>query len=104
MENKESNILIAEFMGYSQPHPDYPNSTYWYKENKDPLVYLSFHSDWNWLMKVVEKIYKTDLYYSKYIDFNSSMFTNGKIEITTDIENLYNDCIEFIKWFNNENK
>lgn len=24
----ENNKLIAEFLGYSQPHPDYPNTTY----------------------------------------------------------------------------
>jgi hypothetical protein len=52
----ENNKLIANFMGYSQPHPYYPNTTYWYKEGEAPLTILSFDTDWNWLMAVVEKI------------------------------------------------
>jgi hypothetical protein len=52
----ENNKLIAEFLGYSQPHPDYPNTTYWYKKDCQPLTILLFHSDWSWLMRVVEKI------------------------------------------------
>ena len=63
---------------------------------------LIFHSDWNWLMKVVEKIYQTDLYYDKYIDFNSSMFSNGKIELSTNKESVYNDCIDFINFYNKQ--
>ncbi len=48
--------LIAEFLGYSQPHPKFPNSSYWYKENEETLALLRFNEDWNWLMKVVQKI------------------------------------------------
>jgi len=50
-----NNELIAEFLGYTQPHPKYPGTTYWYKEGEEPLTILSFDTDWNWLMEVVEK-------------------------------------------------
>ena len=63
---------------------------------------LIFHSDWNWLMEVVEKIYQTDLYYDKYINFNSSMFTTGKIELSTNIKEVYNQCVEFINFYNKQ--
>ena len=104
MENiAENNKLIAEFMGYEiQKDPTErffgryksPIGT-WYKE-----IDLAFHHDWNWLMKVVEKIYQTYSYYDKYIDYNSSQFTSGKIELSTKIESVFVDCLEFIKWYN----
>jgi hypothetical protein len=56
MTTRESNKLLAEFLGYTQPHPDYPHTTYWYKKDEAPLTMLSFDTDWNWLMEVVEKI------------------------------------------------
>ena len=64
---------------------------------------LEFHTDWNWLMGVVEKIYNTDIYHDTYIFYNSSMFSSGQIELTTKIEAVYNACIEFIKWYNSNN-
>ena len=56
LNTMKENRLIAEFMGYSQPHPEYPNTTYWYKEGEAPSTILLFNTDWNWLMEVVEKI------------------------------------------------
>lgn len=65
---------------------------------------LCFDYDWNWLMEVVEKIYTLDLYYDKYIDFNSSMFFSGKIELSTKIDLVYNQCVDFITWYNQQTK
>ena len=73
---------------------------------------LKFHKDWNWLMEVVEKI--EGLEKGKYSlitqqkscllwdndkgeeleDFNSSFKAETKIEA------VYNACVEFIKWYN----
>lgn len=64
---------------------------------------LKFHNDWNWLMQVVEKIYSLDIYYNKYIDYNNSMFSSGKIKLSTKIESVYNACVDFVIWYN-ENK
>ena len=112
----ENNKLIAEFLGYSQPHPDYPNTTYWYKKDCQPLTILLFHSDWNWLMRVVEKIENLQ-------DENNCAIYNVQIEqcfveiienhtsdtiISTDanskLEAVYNACVEFIKWYNQQSK
>ena len=70
--NTENNKIIAEFMGYeniksNKEHPMYKIPKFAYTENNfgsietidtfspyfDDMV---FHSDWNWLMEVVEKI------------------------------------------------
>jgi hypothetical protein len=98
MENtKETNKIIAEFMGYSQPHPDYPNSSYWYKEGKQPMVILLYHSDWNRIMEVVEKIKQIGVEELKFsIEFERAILTLNK-------KTIYNACIWFIKWYN-ENK
>jgi len=89
---KANNELIAEFMGYSQPHPDYPSTTYWYKEGNEPLVILLFDTDWNWLMEVVEKclIGKAET--------NRPDLIENIYEGLTDInkQKTYRACIEFI--------
>jgi hypothetical protein len=96
---EENNKIIAEFMGAKLTkdlqivYPIYEGDSSYVKN-------LKYHSDWNWLMEVVEKIYQTNLYYDKYIDYNSSMFTNGKIELSTNKESVYNQCIDFINFYN----
>ena len=59
---------------------------------------LIFHSDWNWLMKVVEKIFK-DFYKLNpcpiYLKINIEKALNE-----VNIEAVYNACVEFIKWYN----
>jgi len=84
------NKLIAEFLGYSQPHPDYPDTTYWYKKDFPPLTILSFNTDWNWLIQVVKKI--------------ESLNKLDSVLINTDIKEVYNACVEFIKWYNEQPK
>ena len=112
MENiVENNKLFAEFLGYSQPHPDYPNTTYWYKKDCQPLTILLFHSDWNWLMEVVEKIERLGYVFEiKITGCRINQIENGSIivlrweEDKTKIEAVYNACLEFIKWYNEQNK
>lgn len=98
--NIENNKIIAEFMGWKvQKDPTerffgrYRNLIgTWYKE-----IDLAFHHDWNWLMEVVEKIEgigKTELKFSVH-------FENAKL--SSDIQVVYNACVEFIKWYNSQN-
>ena len=99
MENiVENNKLIAEFLGYSQPHPDYKNTSYWYKKGEAPLVFLSFHSDWNWLMRVIEKI----------LQVCAEMDEMERYWRITDampyIDSVYTACVKFVKWLNEQNK
>jgi hypothetical protein len=113
----ENNKLIAEFIGLTyRTKKDYQG---WYKDSSftDRICSfdgLKFHTDWNWLMQVVEKIEKehefnTKLWYNRtrkdyqmqlfYTDFEKDIIVNSKSKI----EAVYNACIEFIKWYN-ENK
>lgn len=111
---EENNKIIAEFMGWKE----HSKHKYPYVENKDRfrklppwyaeingeghLHHFNYNADWNWLMPVVEKIYQTNLYYDKYIDFNSSMFDSGGIELSTNINQVYNDCVKFINFYNKQ--
>ena len=71
---------------------------------------LKFHKDWNWLMEVVEKIeslggavcigncvmiifYLTDV-------MGESYSKTRELIGETKIEAVYNACVEFIKWYN----
>jgi len=128
-----NNKLIAEFMGYNFIDGDFKvthsnktsNSdfkewcpTYW-DDDLDSGGYLVspsnllFHSDWNWLMEVVEKIesikietYKVrvDIYfnccqiYPTHWDELISIYGNKE----TKLEIVYNACIEFIKWYSQQ--
>ena len=99
MENTtENNKLIAEFMGITK-HKINANGIVLNFENSK---YNTYHKDWNWLMEVVDKIYEMDLYYDKYIDYNSSMFSNGKITLGTRIDRVYEQVVEFVKWYNQQ--
>ena len=113
---KSNNKLIADFLGYTQPHPDYPNTSYWYKKNEEPLCLLMFDSDWNWLIKAVEKIESIkdkngDCIYIFEILLTNVNITDNRnvlpiIEIyeQTKINAVYTAVVEFIKYYNELNK
>ena len=109
----ENNKIIAEFLNltsqviFEQVWAVSENGkTNFYKKDE-----LKFHSDWNWLMPVIEKIeslgYKIDI--SKWENSQyCGIYLNGKKiagnETSTKIEAVYNACIEFIKWYITQNK
>jgi hypothetical protein len=110
MNTTENNRMLADFLGYTQPHPQYPDSSYWYKQGEEPLVLLSFDRDWNWLIEVVEKV--ESLGYELFIEtfeiriekYRETLFRqHTKVSSQTKIEAVYNACVEFVKWYN-ENK
>lgn len=100
MERKESNKLIAQFMGYK-----------WDIENDNDLLVLdssmekvyevvAYHSHWDWLIPVIDKITSDDLYV-KYKEYTSSMICDGGIYINTKfISSTYDDVVKFIEWYN----
>lgn len=69
---------------------------------------LKFHSDWHWLMQVVEKIeslgYWVEILGGKHNVCQIGITNNIKSFIALDnkskIEAVHNACIEFINWYN----
>jgi hypothetical protein len=101
--NTENNTLIAEFMGgivvnESEIYFDVALFRYTLYTKNIPFDELLYDTDWNWLMEVVEKI-KT------IVSLMEIPYTNELISalITVNKKAVYNACLEFIKWYN-ENK
>jgi hypothetical protein len=103
-ELRENNKLIAEFMGLVKS--SYRNM-YWTEKAKEgfgegELANLLYHTSWDWLMPVVEKI-------SQMEDDNFDMQIYARYEyvtklpITVSREVIYKAVVEFIKWYS-ENK
>ena len=93
----ENNRLIAEFMGYNE---EIVNDEVYFTL-PDMLESLSdeelhYHSDWNWLMEVIETI----------LNICAENDDLEKYAVITDnipyIQPTYNACIEFIKWYNKQ--
>ena len=112
MNTLENNKIIAKFMNYANNKP-----------LTDSLL-LTLYKDWESIMKVVEKI--ESLGYRTLTENECFMITKSKLSsfdvrskddyntIFSDNyeinhyggskkENVYNACVEFIKWYN-ENK
>ena len=106
-----NNKLIAEFLGYNTYESNGYINIEFSEDNTRTLQDTHYHSDWNWLMEVVEKIesikietYKVrvDIYFNccqinpTHWEQLISIYGNKE----TKIEAVYNACIEFIKWYN----
>ena len=79
----------------------------WYKDSSftDRICSfdgLKYHSDWNFLMQVVEKIFK-GFYKLNPCPIYLKMNIEKQL-IATDKEGIYNACVEFIKWYNQQNQ
>ena len=94
------NRLIADFMGLLKiSNETYPilykdkNSDEWFAPDE-----LKYHSDWNWLMEVVNRIKQVGEEELKFsVEFQLAILTLNK-------ETIYNECLEFIKWYNEQNQ
>jgi hypothetical protein len=88
----ENNKLIAEFISsentYHVGHYICPNGIA--TEPKD----MKFHSDWNWLMEVVEKCYETEASYNLHKNIEDAFIYKTEKRI----EAVYNACVEFVKY------
>ena len=128
MENIiENNKLIAEFMEFEKTKQGglyiSPEGFEWERfldvENYILPNQFLFHSSWDWLMKVVEKIHSMQSYgvlinpngtYIQDEDDKVICMTfkneevNGEIISSSNIEATFNCCAEFVKWYNEQNK
>jgi len=135
MTTIEGNKLIAEFMGMKYHH--YPKNNYYARPEHTffegdkiwGITELKYHSEWDWLMPVVEKIENTELgdisIHSETFEDDIYLNCNVEIEIIslvcsihiygnmrafkdficinnkkTKIEATWLACVEFIKWYN----
>jgi hypothetical protein len=104
-----TNKLIAEFMGLKpQSERDLryfncPDSFYLYDNDHYKITNtcspdtMEYHSNWNWLMPVVQKIYETGL---------SGGITYGLREAlyTGDIDNVYPEVISILEYLDKKQK
>ena len=78
---------------------------------------LEFHNDWNWLMKVVDKIesfvfddnnsFNVTIGATNYCviqDSNGEIYENIEDSEETKLLTVYKAIIKFIKWYNEQNK
>lgn len=87
----EGNRLIAEFM-----EVDRFEAGSW--QLYIQITNGSYHSSWDWLMPVIDKIYSSDDYvkYKRYIE----QFSDGIIINTKYIDSTYNQVVDYLKWYN----
>ena len=96
MKTEETNKLIAEFMEHKPTFEVYIDNVLTPLER--PIK--NYHSDWNWLMEVVEKIESLSKE-QKVINWsrrNKNIFDFKLTE--SKIKAVYNACVTFIEWYN----
>lgn len=116
-DTQEGNKMIAEFMGLKPFNDSRYGEMYF-----NPLGRLSggdifgaaglkYHSSWDWLMPVVEKIVTLGWQFqlNSYGVSNAAMFINGESKIqntawSTPLLATYNVTVDFIKWHNKNNQ
>jgi hypothetical protein len=99
----EDNKLIAEFMGCTHPFNEVTDATlYKVSHGTFEAHELKYHTDWNWLISVVDKIKSISGKLPTHIgnipndeDWESNNF------LATNIEETYRAVVEFIKKYNN---
>lgn len=106
MSDLENNKLIAEFMGYNSKTGVWDEGIYKGLED-EPIMKNTYETQWDWLMPVINKIgnilddnniEELEDWEEQYCSFNEVSLLDFKIE------NLYESTIEFIKWYNLNNK
>lgn len=117
MKTIENNKIIAEFLNV-KIHPCETIEKFKFLPMEERGLYngyfvedLKYHEDWNKLMEVVEKIeslnyifeIKTTWCRIKEIGTGSVIVLRWE-EDRTKIEAVYNACIDFINFYNEQNK
>ena len=113
LKNVSENKLIAEFMGMTYGDPN-DNSVMIqmtpYGNEVVPIESMEYHTSWDWLMPVVERIESDDRYdvhilqYGTRITDNQKEIVNNVANISFDkkIEHTYQAVVEFINQYNKQ--
>ena len=108
----KNNKLIAEFMGGTIEKLVKSSDTLFFIKDKVCMGQPQWNIRYDWLMPVVEKINSFDKH-GVVIHFNRTVISThfkNKINIISSkkdeslINNTYKAVVEFIKWYNKNNK
>lgn len=113
----EKNELIAKFIGVELLKDLLASKNGFINIDIDIYEQCKFHSDWNWLMKVVDKIERLLLNddnsfnvtigatnYCVIQDSYGEIYEDIEISGETKLLTVYKAVIKFIKWYNKQNK
>ncbi len=131
MNIQKSNKLLAEFMGVfdnireTEDIYSWNDAPFFYttENSKEKVIenisnYVKYFYSWDWLMPVVYKIeelgYEVTIYtyyviisldniYSEEEDTGKHILIEGDMR-NTRIHFLYQACVEFVEWYNKQNK
>ncbi len=114
MKTTENNKIIAEFMGLNKKIVHFEKFYSWSdaplfyttEDSKEKVMeniakYSKYHSDWNWLMEVVGNIDYLERNTDNEV-FIQKVSTVTSLPLFTPKHTLYNACVEFIKWYNEQ--
>ena len=132
MDKTLENIkLISEFQGidYSDVIGMCKSEAYdaGYRDDviiDNPAYWSCYHNSWNWLMPVVEEIEQNKKYFKKELQLNITKYSvcwqtidNEAVILNSNvfhkygtyagvekIQAVYKSVIDFIKWYNQQNK
>ena len=107
----ETNKLIAEFMDWTKPFNEIHDATlYKVEQGTFELDELQYHTSWDWLMPVVEKIEFESNPEVRFIimqhDCEIQEINGGhwrdliEFNETSKLQATYKAVVEFIKWYN----
>ena len=118
MKTEEENKLIADFMGHYHIQDNYYRVT---RMNCYHLNQLQYHSSWDWLMPVVDKIEdlkESNINYPKLIinrfnnntlqlwganfmdRYEKAFYGKGAFQVESKIIAVWQACVNFINWYN----
>lgn len=96
LHHVDANKLIAEFMGCTNPFNDITDATlYKIEQGTFEIDELQYHTSWDWLMPVIEKCVRTGDDTDKWDNIFNAL-------TTLSIKEVYEEVVEFIKKYNNE--
>jgi len=100
----KNKILIAEFMGYKNSLEEKtPEYCRWYHPDKLGMMFyheeFNFHSSWDWLMPVLQKILDITFSDEGNETYDSEEFYAIR-DCIPDIDQTYKAVLDFIKRYN----